>query len=85
MKLLPAILFIIALFIAASLFINLRKRSKQGLNSTDAYKKNKKRFMFVVTALLFILSSFLLKFMGKISILIAAIIFVIFLINSRRL
>lgn len=80
MKLLPVMIFIILAFVIAFLFrgYNLKKRGYQitGLS--------KKVYRILTIILLIFLVGFLFKFMGKIAILIGAIIAVIALLSFRK-
>jgi hypothetical protein len=84
-KLLPAVIFIVIIFMAGLFFLqgrraSLRIRDISGLSS----EQMKKSALFIATTALLALFGLLFMFLGKISFLIALFVLAIFFLSRKR-
>jgi hypothetical protein len=85
MKLLPAVLLVIAVFLAGSLFLRGRSASRRifGVAAAPSGQMRKAALFIAATALL-ALFSILFMFLGKVALLIALLVLAIFFLSSRK-
>ena len=79
MKLLPAVVVIILIYLAGFLFLRMRQPSRNG-----GLLKNSQTARTAVVVLLLLLLGLLFKILGKVAILIGAILFGLFFLTFRK-
>jgi len=84
MRLLPAVIFVIILFLAGLFFLQGSRASGRMRRSGDPSGKMRKATLFIAVTALLALFSILFMFLGKIALLIALLVLAIFFLTSRK-
>ena len=81
MKLLPAMLFVMLMFLSGALFLALRKVSRNPGSTSGQFKRPA---TFMAAIMLFSLFGLLFTFLGKIALLIALVTLALFFLSPKN-
>jgi uncharacterized iron-regulated membrane protein len=84
MRLLPAVIFVVILFLAGVLFLQARRAAGRGGPSADPARQRKKALSFIAVTGLVALFGVLFVVIGKIALLVALVVLAIFFASSRK-
>ncbi len=84
MRLLPAVIFVIILFLAGVLFLQARRTAGRAGPSADPARQRKKALSFIAVTALVALFGVLFIVIGKIALLVALVVLAIFFASSRK-